>query len=797
MRLLICIFVLLVALPAAAAAQQPDFGVVTHDLDEQRAAKMTELGAGFARISFRWWQLEPEPGRYEWGSVDDYIWQRAQPRGIRLFVSLGEPPEWAGGGPDHNGTPSNLQDWYNFVFAAVSRYRGYVRHWGIWNEPNLTQFLDNRDNYEAIVAWARLAIRAADPTALVLGPEVSEHALDDGWFAQVMSTFGRDAFDIVTMHYYTGSLTARMDSQVYPWRYGKEVWVTETGRETISGLLAFELLQRGFYASLLQAFEPRRWWWTKVFFYDIWAWDYGYRFGLCGPDWQNHLAFDFYRDWIAARPERALDADLDADGLPDRWEGPLGLDVTSAAGANGSAGDPDGDGVSNRDELGAGTHPRGFWRRLLAEGASTGFFTTRIAVANPGSSDADVLLRFSTQDGRVLTHAMTIPRLSTQVVAADDVPGLHPSEFSTAIEADVPVIVDRRMTWDADGFGSSSEAAVAAPSAMWFMAEGATHSGFDLFYLLQNPGTATVQADVTYLLPAPGAPIVRRHVLPPSSRTTIWVNREDARLAATDVSAAIVADGPIVVERAMYRAAGGRAFGAGHSSAAVPAAATEWFLAEGATGAYFDTFLLIANPTTSPADVDVTYALPDGSTITRRYGIAGQSRYSVWVDYEDARLADTAVASLVASTNGVPIVVERAMWWPGPTPANWLEAHSSVGAVASTFAWGVADGEVGGAANAETYLLIANTAVRSGSARVTLLFADGRSLSQTFTLPPSSRTNVDVRSAFPGAAGRTFGATVTSIGSDPVPIVVERAIYTDAAGVRWAAGASAPATRLN
>ena len=37
-------------------------------------------------------------------------------------------------------------------------------------------------------------------------------------------------------------------------------------------------------------------------------------------------------------------------------------------------------------------------------------------------------------------------------------------------------------------------------------AEGATHSGFDLFYLVQNPNAEPVEVEVTYLRPSPAAP---------------------------------------------------------------------------------------------------------------------------------------------------------------------------------------------------------------------------------------------------------------------------------------------------
>ena len=48
----------------------------------------------------------------------------------------------------------------------------------------------------------------------------------------------------------------------------------------------------------------------------------------------------------------------------------------------------------------------------------------------------------------------------------------------------------------------------------------------------------------------------------------------------------------------MYLDAPGQGFAAGHESAGVTAPATQWFLAEGATGAFFDLFVLVANPAT-------------------------------------------------------------------------------------------------------------------------------------------------------------------------------------------------------
>ena len=495
--------------------------------------------------------------------------------------------------------------------------------------------------------------------------------------------------------------------------------------------------------------------------------------------------------------------DTDQDGLPDSWERQFGLDPLVATGVNGATGDPDGDGSTNLQEFQSGTHPRNVatLTRYLAEGASTVLFDTRIVVANPGGTAAAVLLRFLRTDGVIVTSYMQVPAMARRSLVVDSLPQMDGAEFSTIVETDTLVVVDRTMWWDsATAYGTHAETAVDGPDLTWYLAEGATHSGFSLFYLVQNPSpTTAADVRVTYLLPAPAAPVVKTYQVAPNSRFNIWVNREGPALAATDVSAVVSSTNnvPIIVERAMYLVAGGQMFGAGHESAGVRAPAASWYLAEGATGTYFDLFVLVANPGATDATVQATYLLPSGTTIVKVYTVEANSRFNIWVDREDPALADTAVSTLVTSTNGVPIIVERSMWWPGPTFATWQEAHNSAAARATAARWAMAEGEVGGPANVQTYILLANTGGAVGVVRVTLLFEGGGApLSRDFAVPGNSRFNVDVRAEFAGVVDRQFGALVESQGGTPAPIVVERAMYSDALGMTWAAGTSALATRL-
>ncbi len=158
-------------------------------------------------------------------------------------------------------------------------------------------------------------------------------------------------------------------------------------------------------------------------------------------------------------------------------------------------------------------------------------------------------------------------------------------------------------------------------------------------------------------------------------------------------------------------------------------------------------------------------------------------------------LADTAVSTLIRSTNGVPVIVERALWWPWAF-GRWYEAHNSPGATTTGTMWALADGEVGGARGVDTYILIANTSSTPGSVRVTLLFEDGTTAERPFAVAANSRFNVDARAEFPAALNKRFGAIVESLGTSPAQIVVERAMYWDALGQKWAAGTNALATKL-
>ena len=189
----------------------------------------------------------------------------------------------------------------------------------------------------------------------------------------------------------------------------------------------------------------------------------------------------------------------------------------------------------------------------------------------------------------------------------------------------------------------------------------------------------------------------------------------------------------------------------------------------------------------------MSYLLSDGTVIPVTHDIAPSSRQTYNVATEAAALASAAVSAVVDSD--VPIVAERSMYWP----PDWTEAHNAPGATETGTVWAVAGGEEGGAFNAQTYVLIANTSAFAGSARVTVLRETGAPLTHDVAFEANSRTNVPIGPTpeFAAVIGTRFGVLVESLGDTPAQIVVERASYSNGvAGIVWAAGGATLATRL-
>ena len=466
----------------------------------------------------------------------------------------------------------------------------------------------------------------------------------------------------------------------------------------------------------------------------------------------------------------------------------------SGAGANGAAGDPDGDGVTNAAEIAAGTHPRGFdaFTRQLAEGASSAFFETSLSLMNPGTQPAIVVLRFLKDTATTVTWPVTIAPQRRLTINPGQLAAVNNSSFATIVESDHEVIVERTMKWDQSNYGAHTEKAILGPASNWFFAEGS--QGFFLTYLLlTNPSTSQNRASVRFLRES-GGPIVQEFTLAPLSRRTVDCGAIAALVNTSFGIEVTFLDAPGAAERAMYFGLPpDRLFKAGHESAGVTAPSTEWFLAEGATGLLLRDVRADRQP-----QLRRRGRHPDLRHRVRGDGDPQQEGPRQRPHHGEHRVGGLAGAG--QRRGGDPRAVEHprgggagAGTWPFAPPL-WYEAHNAFGVTAPGTRWGLAEGQTGRFESAYSFFLLANNTNTAATVTVDFIREVDVPVRKTFTVPANSRFSVATGpgTAVPELNDERFGAVVTST----VPIVVERALYWNANSEFWSAGTDATATAL-
>ena len=264
---------------------------------------------------------------------------------------------------------------------------------------------------------------------------------------------------------------------------------------------------------------------------------------------------------------------------------------------------------------------------LLAEGSTGAFFDLDVLIANPNAQAAPIVVTFFKEDGTTITQNLTIAATSQLTLHVDQIAGLEGTAVSTLVTstAGLPLVVERSMFWDSSYYGSHGATAVDGAHTRWYFAEG-SQGFFSTFLLLANSSAQPATVTVSFLTESNGT-VQRTFQVAPTARLTVaaglipeLVNRSFAMVVDSNV--------PIVAERAMYFGTA-RFWDGGHESAGVSEPSAAWFLAEGATGSFFDTFVLIANPNPTPTDVVLRFLTDQGQSIVRNFTVAANARLTV------------------------------------------------------------------------------------------------------------------------------------------------------------------------
>ncbi|MBU4194408.1 MAG: metallophosphoesterase [Actinobacteria bacterium] len=187
----------------------------------------------------------------------------------------------------------------------------------------------------------------------------------------------------------------------------------------------------------------------------------------------------------------------------------------------------------------------------LAEGTTHGGFSTYVCMQNPNDTDAGVTLQYMLQDGNADDQELVIPARSRKTVLVNDWVG-PANNVSIKVSSDNPIITERPMYFNYGSGWPGGHCVVGAPSPKgeWYFAEGCTRAGFEEWLSIQNPSDTDANVRISYMW-EDGTNLNQGVDVPAGSRATVNVNDFMAG-SEHDISATVISEVPIIVERPMY-----------------------------------------------------------------------------------------------------------------------------------------------------------------------------------------------------------------------------------------------------
>ncbi|RMG87895.1 MAG: hypothetical protein D6712_04745 [Chloroflexi bacterium] len=201
---------------------------------EEQLRMVRDAGFRWIRQEFPWEDIEHD-GRGQFtvtrdfdgdGTVEtisgwekyDRIVELTAAYGLELQVRLSNPPAWARAEEDPLGLgpPDDFDDYVNYAVAVAQRYRGRVRYYQIWNEPNIFPEWGSRPDdwidaaeYTDLLCRTYHALKRVDPDIVVISGALAPTSAIDGKnindyiFLQNMYDHGAgDCFDVLSMQGY-------------------------------------------------------------------------------------------------------------------------------------------------------------------------------------------------------------------------------------------------------------------------------------------------------------------------------------------------------------------------------------------------------------------------------------------------------------------------------------------------------------------------------------------------------------------------------------------------------------------
>jgi hypothetical protein len=183
-----------------------------------------DTGLGWVKQQFTWEEIEPvrkgeffdeRIRRSSWEKYDRIV-DMCEEYGLQIIARLDRPPDWTREDNTYKERPpDDFEDYGDFVYTFVDRYRGRIKYVQVWNEPNIFPEWGNRPvdpvGYVDLLRVAYQRAKQADPNVYVLSAPMAitrgqVHPEPDKWISmneiqfwdEMYQAGAKDHFDILS-----------------------------------------------------------------------------------------------------------------------------------------------------------------------------------------------------------------------------------------------------------------------------------------------------------------------------------------------------------------------------------------------------------------------------------------------------------------------------------------------------------------------------------------------------------------------------------------------------------------------
>ena len=199
-------------------------------------------GIKWVRHNSYWHLIESEKEKFDW-SREDSIISDAQKYGFEVMPIISYSSVWASTGPKDDPKaifyPPDLKEWERHVTNFVSRYKGKVKYWEVWNEPDSEPAVfigGSPEEYAELLKTSYIAAKKIDPECKIVGCVTGGYNWT--YIDKVFKAGGFAYLDVVSTHPYRSGWKSPEESDflgelkkvkevIDKYGGGKPVWLTE------------------------------------------------------------------------------------------------------------------------------------------------------------------------------------------------------------------------------------------------------------------------------------------------------------------------------------------------------------------------------------------------------------------------------------------------------------------------------------------------------------------------------------------------------------------------------------------